>query len=662
MLKELWPDTFVEEGNLNRSVSVLRKALGEGSTEAYIETVPKHGYRFVAPVEVGTAPDVTGAAPQTSATPAKNSRAWMAAGAVVTLLSAVAVWVVVSRTSGGSNGPPMDVVPLTSLPGNEIHPALSPDGDKVAFAWDGETGGNYDIHVKLVGTETPLRLTNDPADDTSPAWSPDGRQVAFIRSSQSERAVFVVPALGGAERKVHAITLNPADAALTSYLVPSLSWSPDGNYLTFSEPGSSAESNAFSLLLLSLSDLGTRQLTTAPAATRGDFTPAFSPDGRTVAFTRWSTGVASEIFRVAVVAGGPPQQLTFDNVAIEGVAWASDGNELVFSSARANERRVPNLWRMSASGGMPRTVAGTEGALHPVVSRTNGRLAYAEETADVNIWRIDVQSSRDSQRAATRLISSTRRDASAQYSPDGRQIAFVSERSGSREIWVCDSDGSRARPITALGTFLGSPRWAPDGRQIAFDARPGPDTDIFVVNVDGSPPRRVTRDESEDARPSWSRDGRWIYFGSNRTGTWEIWKAGLEGGAPVKVTSNGGMEAFESVDGGFLYYTKGQGYVSPGIWRMPREGGTEVRVLLEPHSGLWALAGTGIYFLSPRAERVPTIEFFSLATARTTHVATPDREPPQFTPTLAVSPDERWILYTQVDRRDNDLTLVQNYR
>src|SRR4030095_8137618 len=194
-----------------------------------------------------------------------------------------------------------------------------------------------------------------------------------------------------------------------------------------------------------------------------------------------------------------------------------------------DSRGLYNLWKMAASGGLPQQLTGGARALYPVTFRAGRRLVYVEENLDANIWRIDALGSSKGQSAATRLISSTGRDASPQYSPAGERIVFVSDRSGTREIWVCDNDGFKARQITSLGIFLGSPRWSPNGQQIVFDARPEGHSDIFVVSAEGGKPRRVTADASEDGRASWSRDGRWIYFTSNRSGNGEVWKAPAEG-------------------------------------------------------------------------------------------------------------------------------------
>jgi Tol biopolymer transport system component len=265
-------------------------------------------------------------------------------------------------------------------------------------------------------------------------------------------------------------------------------------------------------------------------------------------------------------ASGEPRQLTFDHRRVLGCAWTPDGREIIFSSNRSGDYA---LWRIAASGsGQPvRLASAGEDGFFPSVSRpraTGGsRLAYARAVADRDIWRLDVQSG-----AHTRFISSTRDDMAPQYSPDGGKIAFTSVRTGAYEIWVCQSDGSNAQPLTSFrGPSTDRPSWSPDGRRIAFHTRPEGTADIYVVDADGGSLRRLTTEPGDDVAPSWSHDGRWIYFGSNRTGKDQIWRLPAEGGPAVQVTRNGGIYAQESPDGKLLFYTKARG--ATPLWKAP---------------------------------------------------------------------------------------------
>ena len=547
------------------------------------------------------------------------------------------------------------VVPFTTFPGRELQPAFSPDGKQIAFAWNGEKGDNFDIYIKLKNTATPpLRLTTDASDDLYPEWSPDGSHIAFVRQAGTQITILTVPALGGPERKLYSGTTG--FFSLYEY-GNALSWSPDGKQLAFSGRESPNEPN--SVFLLSVETLEKRRVTTPPGGYLGDSTPAFSPDGRTIAFFRWVTVGPADVYLVPVT-GGDVKRLTFDGRSCRGLAWTADGKEIVFSSWPSWLSNTGlRLLRISTSGGnsVPVT-AGEENACTLAISRQGDLLAYSQEFGDTNVWRLNVRG--EGARTPSRLISSTRQDFGPQYSPDGKRIAFTSARSGSNEVWVCDSEGLNAIQLTSFGgPDVGSPRWSPDGRNIAFDSKATGNRDIYIIGAEGGKPRVVTNG-ADDVRPSWSSDGRWIYFGSNRNGDWQIWKAPVEGGNATQVTQQGAREAFESSDGKFLYYSKGFGI--PGIWRIPAAGGNEEQVLANALQGFWALSSDGIYFIDPKGSPRPMIEFFDLGTRRTTPIMPVEKDLQLVYPSMAISADGKFLLYVQVDSLESDIMLVENFR
>ncbi len=556
-----------------------------------------------------------------------------------------------SQAPNRATGRAPRVVPLTSYPGDECCPSFSPDGNQVAYVWSGEKGDNYDIYIKLIDAGSPLRLTTNPGSDTVPAWSPDGRYLAFVRHSRGEQGIFLVPALGGAERALYSSTAG------TIEFVGGVAWSPDGELLAFSEKAS--PQGPFSIWLLSVGSAEKRRLTSMPAGNYGDNTPAFSPDGKTLAFIRWTNinGVG-EIYLLPV-AGGEPRRLTSDNRRVSGLAWMPDGREIIYSS---NLGGSFGLWRIPVSGGTPEQVtAAGSSVISPAIARQGNRMAYVQLKGDADIWRFEVKGHTGSKSTPVKFIASTLQDLSQQYSADGQRIVFISDRSGSREIWVCQSDGTNPVQVTSLGLpFIGTPRWSPDGRQIAFDYISEGDRNIHLIGASGGNPRRLTPEASNDVRPSWSRDGKWIYFGSDRTGNWQVWKAPAEGGPSVQVTKQGGGEAFESPDGKFVYYTKGRGLTS--LWRIPSAGGEESQVLDQIPQGYWAVLEQGIYYVNFRATPRRTIEFFSFATARTTQLGIIEKEIASDVPGFAVSPDGRWILLMQLDQNESDIMLMENFR
>ena len=581
----------------------------------------------------------------------RSLRRWALVGIVVLLLAAVGVELWLQRPA--FHAVPK-TLPLTSYPGRQRTPAFSPDGKQVSFAWDGEQGGNFDIYVKLLDAGVPLRLTSNPAAEWSPAWSPDGRYIAFCRGVRDRDEIWMVPALGGAERKL-------AESAWCS----SLSWSPDGKYLAMSDESGPRTPHGIFLLTIETGDK--RKLTSPPAeysGDSGDSSPRFSPDGKTLAFVRSSLVHGGEIYLLRVTSEGrplgEPRWLTLGNRIIFGFDWTADGRRMVYSSGQPGST---SLLTIPTSGGPPEHLAVTgENASALSISRTSGSgLVYERNVYDTNIWRIPGPNSSDKKSASSRFIASTQPDQEPQFSPDGTKIVFTSSRSGNVEIWVCDREGRNPMQLTSFnGTPLGSPRWSPDSRWIAFDALKAGNPYIYVISADGGPPRVLTRGGS--IRPSWSQDGRWIYFGSNRSGDSQIWKEPAQGGTAVQVTkTKGGEEAFESLDGKFVYYAK---LFAPGIWKVPVAGGEETRVLDRGGQSLWALTAQGICFFDLSGSTGAALRFYNLATGKVMLIRqfSKDTRVGRDQTALTVSPDGRWILYTQYDQSDSNLMLVENFR
>jgi Tol biopolymer transport system component/DNA-binding winged helix-turn-helix (wHTH) protein len=696
LMKKVWPNTFVEEVNLAKNVSSLRKILGGEQSEHYIETIPKRGYRFVAGVREVWAEDAASfvtdpASPHVTADGIAETRAqakpngrrgsesvasletelaaadssrgssiprrvalpllFLSLGAMV----ALGVWFFVLKPAAKPPAPLLKINPVTSFAGTEDQAAFSPDGNQIAFVWNGDKEDNSDIYVKLIGAETPLRLTSNPAADTDPTWSPDGKYVAFLRESTKNGGLFLVPSLGGAERKLADVfPYRPVVIGNT------LSYAPDGKLLA--APDKTSQQQAFSIVSVSIETGEKTKLTMPPAGSVGDFFPAFSPDQKTLAFVRSISIAAADIYLLPL-AGGEPRRLTFENTSIRGLSWTSDGKEIVFASRRGGS--TYNLWKISISDTtLDRLTANERDVYSPTISHLGNHLSYTQSMMDANIWRIGLQGAKGQESAPQKLIASTQEDNGPQYSPDGRRIVFASRRSGSYEIWVCDSDGANPRQMTnSGGPLTGTPRWSPDGRQIVFDSWLEGNAAIYVISADGGKPRRLTYDADEDVTPTWSRDGRWIYFGGTRSGSMQIWKVPAAGGAAVQVTKQGGFEGFESADGKYFYYAKGR--AMPGIWRVPVAGGEESLAVDYHQAGLWrywAVTDKGIYFATAENPSHPVVEFFSFENNKVTRIAKLDKPLFKTDPGLAVSPDGQSILIVQMDQSGSDIMAIENFR
>jgi Tol biopolymer transport system component len=270
---------------------------------------------------------------------------------------------------------------------------------------------------------------------------------------------------------------------------------------------------------------------------------------------------------------------------------------------------------------------------------------------DENVWRKNLSDPRE---PLAQWIASTRIDRGAQYSPDGRRITFASNRSGKLEVWACDADGSNPVPLVTRGTSA-SPRWSPDSQWIAFDSDVSGNWQIYKVSAQGGRPQRMTTSAASDARPSWSHDGKWIYFGSNRSSGSEsvqVWKIPAGGGDAVQVTRHGGYNPSESKDGKTIYYTKIDSNIA-SLWKVPVEGGEESQVLDSVYRD-FIVTASGVYFKSNSL-----LQHFDFTTGNSKTILMFEKP---LEVGLSISPDEHWLLYTQVDQGGSDLMWVDNFR
>jgi Tol biopolymer transport system component len=587
-----------------------------------------------------------------SVAPPNSSRmrrlpATLVAGTVCIAGLLIFLWTRTARNAGDSTAP--NVLPVVTASGFKDYPTLSPDGSQIAFTWNGNNpAGGLDLYVKVIGAGDPLRLTTSPEDDILPSWSPDGRYIAFSRRVEGidRQAIYIIPALGGAERRI-------TDAGV------GISWSPDSETLVLVRRPKPEGSGG--LFLYSLKTGAQKDLTEPGAA--ADSLPAFSPDGRWIAFTRVFAAYAREVF-VVPAQGGSARQLTFDKSSTNGAAWTSDSREIIFSSGRLAGH--DSLWRIPVSGGTPaRIMSGSDNTRFPTISRRGDRLAFSEMSTDSNIYRYEGPGFTDAAAPSALdqpkvMIDSSRPDVSPSFSPDGKRIAFASGRSGSMEIWTCDLQGGRLLQVTSFGGPLtGSPRWSPDGRQIAFRSQPAGTANIFVVSADGGPVRQLTSQQHWDDMPAWSVDGTWIYFISNRSGDPQVWKLEAAGGTAVQVTKTGAFDALPSPDGRLLYFTKSD----KGIWSMPVEGGTEQPVPGLEHAGgtrSWGVVPQGIYF-APDREEHPAVQFYSFQTRKISRLTTLNQRVYARQPSIALAPDGRTFLFARVDRDTSDLMLIDGF-
>jgi Tol biopolymer transport system component len=436
-----------------------------------------------------------------------------------------------------------------------------------------------------------------------------------------------------------------------------LAWWKGGNALMFIKRTSAT--GPFGVAALDLATLNVRRLTDPPAApdmgTHGDLLPAISPDERTLAFVR-ETREGRDVFLLDLVTN-VERRLTRDHQRISGLTWSSDGQAVIMSSARGG---IEALYRVALTDGAIERVPNTsDGATSPMAGP--GGLVFSQEHDDSNIYRVDLRNGR-TLGLARPIIASSRSDTAMDISADGRNIAFLSTRSGGPDVWVASADGTSPRRLTSLSVTSG-PRWSPDGRWIAFGAMPAGHArpDVWLVDANGGTPRRLDDNPSYDTALAWTADSTSVYFRSDRSGLWQIWKVPIQGGVAVQVTYNVGLNAEESRDGNFLFYANDV----PEVWRRSLRGSSpeQLMIRLPPGThwgGNWRVGARGLYYIRSEPPGVEGIDFLPFGPAAGPPVRIVSLAAPvaHAVSVLAVAPDDSWLVWTQADYRNSDIMMI----
>jgi Tol biopolymer transport system component len=538
------------------------------------------------------------------------------------------------------------VRPLTTLPGLEQQPVLSPKGEYVAFVWDGGRLDDHDIYVQQVsGATPPFRVTNHPARESSPTWSPDGNQLAFLRESGDGADVIVASHLGGAERKLGHVSRSTF--VVMALLPPSkIDWSPDGQFI------------ALGTATLSLLKVATGELLQLPVAPSPgtDRDPSFSPDGRSIAYTRGTSLVARQIWTQRIrpdgSADGAPVLVTHDYRWVPGLTW-KDSSSLLTGTGWAGS--LVRLLQVSTSGRERLLPVESVAAWYPSYSTADHRLVYQRRTIDTDVMRLDLVKG-GAPMDTHPLIMSTFQEFEAKYSPDGTKIAFISTRSGQQAIWRANADGTNQILLASLEDMMpGSPRWLPDGTGVVFDASsPVSGVDVYTVSAEGGTPRQVTSLPGEESAPSVSRDGRSVYYCSQGV----LFKTPLAGGQPVRVAEGIRRDGQESFDGRWVYYVRAN-----DLWRKPIGSGTEERFQSNVPFNGWALTPKEVFVLRPGGQTPGSIVAYDLDTRRERLVRELPRELRLFSATwLDVKQDGSAALISPIVRDESDIVLVDGIR
>ncbi len=488
LLAQVWTGTMPTDDVVTQAITQLRKAFDdERGNPRYIETIAKYGYRLLATVEaLGEAAahsEIPHAAePETAASPARpryapapleirgDWRAIVAAVVMVGLLfGLVLLWSLRRNEAPGAPqtvqantrpAPAASFRLITSVPGIESSPSLSPDAALVAYVAVPPGRRGSAIMVQTTDPSPPRQLSHPEGDasDSAPAWSPNGREIAFLRVVPGvECKVMVLPSNGGTERGVG--DCDPRNP-------PSFDWTFDGRGLVFGSRGT--PTGGVGLRLLDLASGEWRLLDYGATAADVDFSPRYSPDGRWIVFVR-NTPIG-DFYRIPST-GGTAQRLTRLHADIRGWDWMPDGRSIVLSQWSGSESR---LMQLDLDSGVPQDM-GIRDAIEPTIAARVPALAFTESRNYFGIHRVGL----GGRSSVDRMFPSSGRDRLPVVAPDARQIVFTSDRSGDFGLWWADlSRPESLRLVDGLRPeSWHPPDWSHDSRRLLVigdgDAGPG---------------------------------------------------------------------------------------------------------------------------------------------------------------------------------------------
>jgi Tol biopolymer transport system component/DNA-binding SARP family transcriptional activator len=554
-----------------------------------------------APVAVSPIPGPEQLAPASlpvpGSTPQRFSSAQIAvAASLLLLVGTLGALLLGSRTTGTLAAGRTSR--LTFDPGLELDPAISPDGKEIAYAAD--TGGGMQLYVRQLGEGNAIPISTGVSGYVRwPRWSPEGTRIAF----QAGGVIYVVPALGGTPRSL----VSPARGRWVGYLA----WSPDGRELAYVESDT--------VYLRSVDAGPSRPLPTPP----GPHSLSWSPDGEALALV---SGNAAFVFGarpqsssvnignaapssiwVLPVRSGPAIRITDDANLNTSPVWGAGGRELLFVSDRDGSRdvyRVPLSANRVPAGPVQRLTTGLDA--HTItLSKDGKRLAVAVFRQTANIYSLDIPRAGSAAAAEARpLTSGSQAVEGVALSPDGRWLAFDSDRNGNQDVFKMPVEGGAAVPLTTYrgDDFMSS--WSPDGSKIAYYSYRDGTRRVVVMSADGEGGREVGRTPAGQRYPGWSPEGDQLVFHSDASGRSELYvvagRAGSSWGRPRRLTNNGGQNGRWSPDGRWIAYTW-----DGSVRLIAPEGGTpRVLVPAPPDSAdaegaetlIWAPDGRTLYY------------------------------------------------------------------
>ena len=583
LFDKVWMEQFVTDNALTRTIKEIRQVIGDDAdAPRYIETVPKRGYRFIA--ELRQADDATPPAQQAIRSTLEGSvaaevgsqsggvlqpitvpesvaaragfktgrRALPAVAILSGLVLGGAIIVVVltllrDRTQPGASEvkTTLKTTQVTTWPGLDFFPTLSPDGKSIAYSSD--HNGSFDIYVKqLTPGAREIQITSDGQQNISPAWSPDGQHIAYC--SMNRGGIWLIPSSGGVAKQLSEFGSLPA-------------WSPDGSLIAFqsreyNDVIATTAQPPSTIWVVPVRGGDPAPVTQAGVPTGGHGSPAWSPNGRRIVFV--TSAFPNEIWSIS--ADGTALKLMHRGG--NNPIYSPDGESIYFAgnsgASNFGVLKIRVRAESEETSGEPIEIASTpRGPInHLSISADGKKIAYTALFWPCNIWSTSVSPvSALATSSPVPLTNETNRKGQPSFSRDGRKIAFTDWRGGNPgSLWVMAADGAAARQVTTDFASQAYPSWFPDGDKVAFLSYRRGRPEVWSAELDTGRVMLVADISPDGSFPKLSPDGKQIAFNSTRTGSMNVWLAAIESGEQRQMTYDRELAGWScwSPDGRFL--------------------------------------------------------------------------------------------------------------
>jgi len=622
--QQVWPNVIVSEQLIARAISDLRKVFGDNAkSPQYIETLSKAGYRWL-----GTITQIETQIEMASSSPVNNqsinqpivkavSRKSRNLSALIVLFLSIILVVVTTylntsyffpQTEKGTNTRAeiniAAALPLTSQPGIENAPTISPDGEVLAYVYEEQGSNSSQIILQNVITHKLIAKipfnSQEKIKQFGPRFSPNGLNLAFTQYDEKQQSCKVYwLALSDLTQQNHV-------ASCANRFKMSLDWSINGKEIYFTQDFSA---DIRALAAVNIADKTVSQITFPQQAGTTDYSPRVSSDGASLIFVRGKLKPShhSAIYQITLLESEDSKEYADNRLPLAKALTATEGQGNIFGLSWLEEHSIiyaldqdinQSLRLFSLADDSDLLLA--QGSYHRIDYHQKSKtLVFANSQQVSNIVALALNQQKE--KSPIKLISSTRKDHQPRVSPNGENIAFVADRSGTDQLWIADINGKEQRQLSHIPkAAIIDVSWSPDGKNLLLIVQTNLLVKPYIFNLDSSKLTAIDTGKFSISDARWSTHTQWLIASCQVDNSWQICRISSLGGKPVILTTASGISPYSPTHSDFIYFTRH----GEGLWRMPLLGGKADLVWQDfpEHSWKnWVLYENQLYYLDHKS-------------------------------------------------------------